>query len=397
MFKVAICALTLLAAAAIARPAAADECTYDASGVGWEKVEPGLSYGKHVAAKPKKGVPKLYAHLLRVTLGKSGLTLRALRVRGKSLLVEKVARAFEADGLDLRAAVNGDYFSFVTAGHPPFGMHASAGQLLWSPAGTSTLAIDHRNAAHIAIFTIGQTLTLKRSGAQIAITRVNRKPGRKGAALFHGDYSTKTPRAHGCTFLALAGNKRRPMIGHVLELKLARVEPAKPFGLAPGQLGVIACGKAGKAAAAWRLGDAVRLDTRTHGKSRRLMEAISGGPRVLRAGKLIDEMSTEGFSRLQRFYLPKRHPRTAIGVSRDGGTVYLLVAEGRTKRSDGVGASDAACILRDVGAHDAMLVDGGGSATMYLGGKLMNVPFLKSKRTWRNVANILGVVRGKAK
>ena len=73
--------------------------------------------------------------------------------------------------------------------------------------------------------------------------------------------------------------------------------------------------------------------------------------------------------------------------------VLLLVAEGRTDRSEGLDAHNAGCMLRSVGAWDGMLLDGGGSAAMVIGDRFRNMPFIGPQRTWRKVANFLGIVR----
>lgn len=60
-----------------------------------------------------------------------------------------------------------------------------------------------------------------------------------------------------------------------------------------------------------------------------------------------------------------REARTAIGTSADGRTLYLLVADGRSRRwSVGLTSRECAEWLRLLGAADGILMDGGGSATL---------------------------------
>ena len=81
-----------------------------------------------------------------------------------------------------------------------------------------------------------------------------------------------------------------------------------------------------------------------------------------------------------------RHPRTAIGLSRDRGTVYLVVADGRSSASAGMTCDELIDLFTDLGAHDAMGLDGGGSSTLWRSGVgLVNRPSDSAgERTVRN-------------
>jgi exopolysaccharide biosynthesis protein len=61
----------------------------------------------------------------------------------------------------------------------------------------------------------------------------------------------------------------------------------------------------------------------------------------------------------------KRHPRTALGVSADGRTLYLLVVDGRQPgHSVGMTLPELADAMIALGADDALNLDGGGSTAM---------------------------------
>ena len=82
------------------------------------------------------------------------------------------------------------------------------------------------------------------------------------------------------------------------------------------------------------------------------------------------------------------HPRTVIGYSQDRKKVYLLVIDGRqTNYSAGVTTGQAGAILKALGAHTGLNIDGGGSSTMIVNGVTVNKP---SDNPQRPVAN--GVV-----
>ena len=57
------------------------------------------------------------------------------------------------------------------------------------------------------------------------------------------------------------------------------------------------------------------------------------------------------------------HPRTAVGVTKDGKRVFILVADGRRKGySNGLSYADMVTIFKKLGAYDALNLDGGGSS-----------------------------------
>ena len=58
------------------------------------------------------------------------------------------------------------------------------------------------------------------------------------------------------------------------------------------------------------------------------------------------------------------HPRTAVGVDSDTGEVLLLVIDGRQDDSRGYTMVELANLMIDLGADEAVNLDGGGSSTM---------------------------------
>jgi exopolysaccharide biosynthesis protein len=95
-----------------------------------------------------------------------------------------------------------------------------------------------------------------------------------------------------------------------------------------------------------------------------------GGPRLVRAGKPVaagPEAGGPGFTET-------RHPRTAVGVRADG-RVLLVTVDGRQpERSVGMTIAELSALLLDLGAVEAVNMDGGGSTTMVAGGRVVNSP-----------------------
>jgi hypothetical protein len=111
-------------------------------------------------------------------------------------------------------------------------------------------------------------------------------------------------------------------------------------------------------------------------------DVVSGRPVCLRDGRVVSSTAS---------HYGTRNPRTGIGLSRDGRTLYLVVVDGRSSSSIGVTTGGLGDILLDVGAYDGLNFDGGGSSAMYIRG--MGVVNAPSDGTERTVANHLGIMR----
>ncbi|HET8796541.1 MAG TPA: phosphodiester glycosidase family protein, partial [Thermoanaerobaculia bacterium] len=79
----------------------------------------------------------------------------------------------------------------------------------------------------------------------------------------------------------------------------------------------------------------------------------------------------------------------AAGLSSDGRTLYLVVADGRREGVPGLTLPELAAFLAELGACRAMNLDGGGSSALWLGDRIVNRP---SDGAERNVGNHLAVV-----
>jgi hypothetical protein len=105
---------------------------------------------------------------------------------------------------------------------------------------------------------------------------------------------------------------------------------------------------------------------------------IGGQVRLLRGGQTWITAKTDGMYGLDMIL--RRHPRTLAGVTRTG-KLIVAVIDGRRPGST-VGASylEAARFMQWLGARDAVNLDGGGSSTMVVRGKVVNKPSDGSER-----------------
>jgi Tol biopolymer transport system component len=94
-------------------------------------------------------------------------------------------------------------------------------------------------------------------------------------------------------------------------------------------------------------------------------DAMGGIPLLVRAGRVAVSRCSASLCR--------RHPRTGVGVTEDG-SVLLVVVDGRRRLSRGLTLTGFARLFRRLGATWALNLDGGGSSTMVVRGRIVNVP-----------------------
>jgi hypothetical protein len=105
----------------------------------------------------------------------------------------------------------------------------------------------------------------------------------------------------------------------------------------------------------------------------RLDHAVAAGPLLLRDGRSPsdEQMIAEAFG---RSHVTARHPRTAVARTGDG-RMLLVTIDGRRKGwSQGVTLRELVGVLRQLGAVDAVNLDGGGSTTTVINGQIVNRP-----------------------
>ncbi|HMU33279.1 MAG TPA: phosphodiester glycosidase family protein [Pyrinomonadaceae bacterium] len=102
----------------------------------------------------------------------------------------------------------------------------------------------------------------------------------------------------------------------------------------------------------------------------RIEDAVAGVPLLIRDGKIDITWKEEGAS---KSFVETQHPRTAVANLKDG-KFLMLTADGRSEASGGIDLYDLADFLLQLGAVDALNLDGGGSTTMVLDDKVVNHP-----------------------
>ena len=115
---------------------------------------------------------------------------------------------------------------------------------------------------------------------------------------------------------------------------------------------------------------------------------LSFGPALLDGGQIVEGIEeVEVDTNFGNHSIQGDQPRTGIGVIDENHFVFVVVDGRSTGYSKGVTMTEFARIFQDLGATVAYNLDGGGSATMWFDGELVNDPLGKGEE--RGTSDIL--------
>ena len=305
------------------------------------------------------------AHIVQVDLADPQITLRP--VLGGGAIPGNEPTGAAATRNDALVAINGGFFTVRTG--QPLGMVMIDGKLLSTPIGRrAVFAISAEGRPLIQAFTFRGSVETD-SGRRIPVSAVNRPPRRGGVAVYTPEYGPLTPpqRIHAVV-----------RDGTVTEFRTGRVPiPADGYVLAA------AAGEGGLIEERLVRGQRVRLNLAISPSA--IVHALGGGPRLVRAGAISVPFRWEQFG---PSFSTTRTSRSAVGITA-AGKVLLVTVERSPRRSAGMNLFELARLLQNLGAVEAMNLDGGSSATLVVGGRVVN----RAESAQRGVASMLLVVR----
>jgi Phosphodiester glycosidase len=263
--------------------------------------------------------------------------------------------------------VNGDFFN-LDSGRPN-GLFLRSRILRARPnAYRSSLAVGSTGTVLVNRF---QLDAWWQAGSYDAhpLKEFNRRLTAPGVALFTPPWTARTPRLRGSVDVVFERFPRarldRTLTGTVTRVRRGggiRVPPSGAVLQARGSLRSALLAEAPR-------GSSVSLRLQLTGFPADARDGIGGGPLLVRDGVPVRDAG-EWFSFDQ---LMSRHPRTAVGQLGNGRMVFVVV-EGRSRYSRGLTNWQMAQTMAGLGARTAMGLDGGGSSTLAVDGRVLNRP-----------------------
>ncbi|NQW02540.1 MAG: phosphodiester glycosidase family protein [Acidobacteria bacterium] len=327
--------------------------------------------------------------LLRLDPKRARLT--SLLSRGQVMYAEPVLEmATRANAL---AAVNAGFFNIKNG--EPVGLLKVAGELvsdtpitkgavaIWSPDyGPTRLAFD-QVSARVEMWVLGELGDA--AHAVVPIDGVDTTRARGKLMLFSPKYHVDTDTAGNGVEWVLSGDPL--MVTSVRRDVGSSIIPTDGIVLSYGGLELPEPLKALTPGVTVELR---RVWTSVHGLDGDRLESadhvVNGAGLLRRSGVPLTNWEAERLS--APTFVTARHPRTMVGVDRRG-FVWFAVVDGRQASSVGMSFADLQRLADRLELTDALNLDGGGSSTMVVGGKVVNRP--SDSTGPRAVSDALGV------
>ncbi|HWI62238.1 MAG TPA: phosphodiester glycosidase family protein [Symbiobacteriaceae bacterium] len=249
------------------------------------------------------------------------------------------------------AAVNGDFFD-INNTKAPLGPVLRSGVMVKSaPAEMNAAGVGADRLGRLTSVLLDGQVATPYGAYKLASLNQWTVPG-GGIGLYTPDWTV--PRK-GAAYGAATACEAVLKDGKVVSVaKAAGTAPA-----APGTLVLVGREAGAEALCRLKAGDPVSV---TYGPAPALRFAVGGGDVLVKAGQ-VQNVDNKGYK-----------PRSAIGFSADGKRMLLLTVDGRSEESGGLTLLQLANLMRELGAADALELDGGGSAQMVARGQVVNRP-----------------------
>lgn len=298
--------------------------------------------------------------------------------------VETVSNMAEAGDVD--AAVNGDFFDINNSG-AALGGAVSDGEVVKSPT------IHHEDVAVVSEEGLGSIMSLMLEG-EIVVNGQAPRPinGINMTKLTGGKVSVYDHRWGTHTLTQPLNGDQTHLAVRISNGKVTAVgeELGASINIPEGDQILLARGKSGIARISdLAVGDTVSVSVGLTDDVDKIAVAIGGrSPDLVdETGALTPEDDSSAMARTM-------HPRTAIGFGDNGATMYLVTVDGRSTQSRGMDLYELGRLMVELGATEAMNLDGGGSTTMVSRDpdeKDMEVNNTPSDGSERTNGNALGV------
>lgn len=274
------------------------------------------------------------------------------------------------------AAINGDLYLDDTAlMGDPRDLLVMRGELVSAPAGHACFWIDPKGQPQQT--NVDSRLRVILPGRRRLMAGLNEIGFHDEAVLYTSAVGALTPATPGAQYVLerVRGDWVPLRVGRRLE---ARVREVRAGGSQPVGRDDLVLTLGDGLGLRLAVGDRIQVVPQTHPDLSGVQTAIGGGPTLVRNGQAMRWSS-----------FPRRHPRSAIGWN--DRWIFLVEVDGRQGGlSVGMTFPELADYLVRLGCREAVNLDGGGSSTLWLLGRVMNSP---SDGRERPVANALVVVQ----
>ena len=312
-----------------------------------------------------------------------GVALAAGHVYGREPIDELVQRVSHRRRRVV-AAITGDFFKWDG---DPVGLCVLGGELVSTPNSRVALAIFDDGSLAIDRFSfVGAVRTSE--GAERQLDGLNQACPVDGMVLLIRSFDEQS-HALGSDVQVVAGPMTGPLSlsgTHALTVK-ATLRGNASVVIGDEDAVLVGRGAAAEFLASFEIGDALSCDMQVDSGDAAIAHAVGGAGHLLKDGA-IEISEASGYS---AGFAETRHPRTAFGFNDE--RAFLVTVDGRQPGySVGMSLVELAELMLDLGAADAINLDGGGSTTMWAEGAIKNRPSDGSPRPLANALVVYQIV-----
>lgn len=324
-------------------------------------------------------------HIVKIDLANAELELHTTLGKGNSFGMATLSDQVKTLGPELGravAAINGDYYykDRPYLGDPK-GLQILRGELVSAPCDWTCFWMDPSGKPHMT--NILSRLEATWPSGERTRLGLNEERAKDAAVLYTAAVGTFTHTSGGRELILERDGTNTWLPLRVGQTYSARVRQVREAGDTPltKDILVLSFGKQAVARAPKVVpGTVLQISTATTPDLNGVKMAIGGGPPIVRGGIAIGKNDA---------YI--RHPRSAIGWNKE--YFFFVEVDGRQRNlSVGMTIEELSSYLVKLGCQEAMCFDGGGSATCWVYGQVMNSP---SEGRERGMANALVLVQKK--
>ncbi len=349
-----------------------------------EKVAPGVIYFQEYYSQGP-----WHIHVLEIDLRKSGIALESAIAKNSLFGREKTSLiASQHSQIDhfVVAAINADFFEW---NGKPVGGQIINGQLINEPINRSVFGMTTTGQPFITIINWSGKIVFPNK-VLYQLQGFNQRRNSDGWFLYDSFFTDDTLSLKTGILLEATLDSKRFSVNELMNFEIHHVHEANPVIVNSDRIDKKTVRLIGPNGAInnFKAGDNFQILIKMEPIQDKINLLVGGLPRLIREGKVSIEWKKEN---IRESFASERHPRTAVGFTKDQQKVLFFVVDGRQpEHSVGMTLQELAEYMRQLEIYQGVNLDGGGSSTMVVHGNVINRPSDLSGE--RAVANALMVI-----
>ena len=330
-----------------------------------------------------------HIHVLEIDLSNSAITLESVKAEN-SLFARRqtsvMSEEMNSEDHYIAGAINADFFE---RNGTPVGAQVINGLLINEPISRSVFGMTVNKKPFIEIVSWKGQLFITKE-VVYEIEGLNRRKEESELILFNSYYNADTLSYTGGTVIHAELFSDEFALNDTIDFQITGIEKTDSVIINPNAImknEVILVGP-DHDITDFNIRDKIQILINLFPVEERVDQLVGGLPRLIRDGNISIDWEKE---RVRENFSTKRHPRSAVGYTKDKQKVLLFVVDGRQPGySMGMTLPELANYMLDWNMYQGVNLDGGGSTTMVVQGDVINRP--SDTEGERPVANALMVV-----